>query len=144
VKKKTTHKRKMHYTKFWKRLVILSIIFMFVTIVLDLFYRPQLEAKGIGMYVDLIDVPITLILLADVGLKFNDAKDKFKFVRHNMVLIFSVLPISIAFMGFRLFRVFPALTELPLLAELASFERILKLQHGAKFIEGVKKLFRFR
>ncbi len=142
MKNKASHKRKLHYTKFWKKLVVLSIIVMFVTIVLDLFYRPKLEAIGMGIYVDLIDVPVTLVLLADVGLKFNDAKDKLKFTRHNLVLIFSVLPISVAFIGFRLFRIFPALVELPLLAELASLEKVMKLQHGAKFIEGVKALFR--
>lgn len=143
-KEKAPKRRKLHYTKFWKRLVVFSILLMLATIILDIFFMSYLESHGLTFLVGAVDIPVSIILIMDVGFKFNDARDKIHFVRHNLLLIFSVLPISMFMLTFQMFRIFPALERLPLLGELAAFERIVKIQHGAKFIEGIRDLFRLR
>jgi hypothetical protein len=117
---------------------------MFATILLDIFFMSYLESHGLTFLVGAVDIPVSIILIMDVGFKFNDARDKIHFVRHNMLLIFSVLPISVFMLTFRMFKIFPLLEKLPLLGELAAFERIVKIQHGAKFIEGIRDLFSLR
>jgi len=117
---------------------------MLITIVLDVFYREALETKQLEGVIDALDIPVSLVLIADVYLKYQDAGDKMKFVKKNMLLILSVLPISIFLVFFRTVRIFPLLAELPVIERLVAFERVIQAQHGVKVIEAIKELVRIR
>ena len=138
----TKTKSKIYKTRRWGQLVVLSLVIMLVTIILDVFYSEMIHANGLQTMIDAIDIPVTLVLFSDVTMRFNDSRDKKKFVKKNMLLIFSVLPISFALIGFRLLKLFPIIAELPLLSELIALEKVVKVQHGAKFLAALKTFVR--
>lgn len=140
--KAKTAKPKLYKTRRWGQIVVLSLVIMITTIILDVFYAEFVHSNNLQPMIDMIDIPVTLVLFSDVAMKFNDSRNKKKFVKRNLVLIFSVLPISFALIGFRLLKLFPAIVELPLLSEFIALERVVKVQHGAKFIEAMKSFAR--
>lgn len=133
---------KIYKTRKWGQIVVLALVIMIVTIILDVFYADFIQANNLQQMIDAIDVPVTLVLFSDVAMRFKDSRDKKKFVKRNMVLIFSVLPISFALIGFRFLKLFPVIAELPLLSELIALEKVVKVQHGAKFLEALKTFVR--
>ncbi|HIH10737.1 TPA: hypothetical protein HA241_00945 [Candidatus Woesearchaeota archaeon] len=140
--KAKTAQPKIYKTRRWGQLVVLALVVMIVTIILDVFYMDFVNANNLQPMIDAIDVPVTLVLFSDVAMRFKDSRDKKKFVKRNMILIFSVLPISFALIGFRFLKLFPVITELPLLSELIALEKVVKVQHGAKFLEALKSFVR--
>jgi len=137
-----TAQSKIYKTRRWGQLVVLALVVMIVTIILDIFYMDFVLANNLQPMIDAIDIPVTLVLFSDVAMRFKDSQDKKKFVKKNMILIFSVLPISFALIGFRFQKLFPAIMELPLLSELIALEKVVKVQHGAKFLEALKSVVR--
>jgi hypothetical protein len=136
-------KKKLHYTKLWKRIVLGSLIFMMASIAGEFFFHEYLTAHGWLEPIQLADVPVSLILLSDIALHFQDAKDKKRFLATHALEIIAVLPIAGVLIMFRSLRFVPLMAEIPLIAELTAADKIIKMEKSFRLLEGFRELLRF-
>jgi len=132
---------RFHHTKKWKKIINISIVLILAILILEMLFHSTIES--INVVINLsdvlwsLDIIVTLILALDIILWYNEAKNKYNFVRRNIVKIIAVFPFMLVFRGLQILRieeVFAFAFSGETIKEILTFERVLRFEKGIKIV----------
>lgn len=137
-------RKKIYYTKWWKRLVVISTGIMIVSIIGETFFIELLESSGAITFFRIVDIPTSLFMITDIWLQFNDRRNKKRFIRNHALEIIALVPFASLFLFLRTVQFANFLERVPFLTKLLTVERVARIEKSFKLFEGLLKLFKIR
>ena len=131
-----------HHTKEWKQIVGGSLILLLSFLFIEMLFHKSLSEQ-ILKTIDIFDILFTTVLAIDLILWYNEAKNKYNFIRRNWIKIIAVFPFMLVFRGIQFLRLeqfvgFAFSGEI--IKDILSIERLLKYEKGVKLISKATEL----
>ncbi|MFH2106621.1 MAG: hypothetical protein ABII22_05125 [Candidatus Micrarchaeota archaeon] len=123
--------RRFNHTREWKLGVRLALAILIVSALLEIFLHEQME--GYVRVIFVTELGATVILLTDVILGYQEARNKYKYMKKNWIKIVAAIPFAVFFRGASLMRIQYALPGL-------SFEAMATMEFLPKWMQTAAKV----
>jgi hypothetical protein len=134
----------IHHRREWKRALQIATPILVFVILIDLFAHNVLLVSEFLLHaIEVIEFGLMMFLLVDILLNLNEAKNRYSFIKRNILRIIMVLPFALVFRALWIIELEHLISPVIFgewMAGFSTFQKAMKLEKGLDIFDRIQNL----